>query len=158
MSETFFRGAANRVLQLLARLGPGARTFRVRCHKWRGVKIGQNVWIGYDAIIETSYPHLVTIEDDAAIHARVMIVAHFRERHGVRICRGVTLGPGVIVMPNVTIGEFSVVTAGSVVTKSIPERTLVQGNPAVPVAKIGLPMKKGVSVKDWAKHLKPIRP
>ena len=34
-----------------------------------GVKIGQNVWIGYDAIIETSRPDLVTIRDRATVQS-----------------------------------------------------------------------------------------
>ena len=51
MEESFFSGLKNRVLQLLARNAPGATTWRVRFHRWRGVHIGENVWIGYDAII-----------------------------------------------------------------------------------------------------------
>jgi acetyltransferase-like isoleucine patch superfamily enzyme len=36
----------------------------------------------------------------------------------------------------VTIGSNSIVSAGSVVTSSVPERTVVQGDPARPVFKI----------------------
>lgn len=42
----------------------------------------------------------------------------------------VWLGEGVIVLPNVTIGENSIVGANSVVTKSIPKNSVVAGNPA----------------------------
>jgi acetyltransferase-like isoleucine patch superfamily enzyme len=42
----------------------------------------------------------------------------------------VWLGEGVIVLPNVTIGENSIIGANSVVTKSIPKNSLVAGNPA----------------------------
>ena len=41
----------------------------------------------------------------------------------------VWLGEGVIVLPNVTIGENSIVGANSVVTKSIPRNSVVAGNP-----------------------------
>ena len=34
------------------------------------------------------------------------------------------------IMPGVTIGEGAIVAAGSVVTKSVPPRTVVGGNPA----------------------------
>ena len=43
---------------------------------------------------------------------------------------GVTLGAGVIVLPGIKIGKGSFVAAGSVVTKDVPEGTVVCGNPA----------------------------
>ena len=83
MTERLLPGLKNRVLQVFARIAPGATTLRVRLNRWRGVKIGKNVWIGYDAIIETSCPELVTIRDRAAIGIRVTIIAHNREQRGV---------------------------------------------------------------------------
>lgn len=156
MSERLLRGLKNRILQFLARNAPGATTTRVRLNRWRGVSIGKDVWIGYDAIIETSCPHLVTIRDRAAIGIRVTIIAHNREQRGVMI-KDVSLGPGVIVLPNVTIGRGAIVTAGSVVTKSVPPKTLMQGNPARPVATVDIPFGLNVSVKELAKTLRPIR-
>src|ERR1035438_2312777 len=127
-SESLLSGALNRILPGIARNAPGATSMRVWLNRWRGVKLGKNVWIGYDAIIETSYPHLVTIGDGASVGIRATIVAHFREVQGVTIEPGAFIGPGVIVMPGVTIGRGAVVTAGSVVTQSIPPMTLAQGN------------------------------
>jgi len=157
MSERLLRGLKNRILQFLARNAPGATTTRVRLNRWRGVNIGKDVWIGYDAIIETSCPHLVTIRDRAAIGIRVTIIAHNREQRGVIIEEDVSLGPGVIVLPNVTIGRGAIVTAGSVVTKSVPPKTLMQGNPARPVATVDIPFGLNVSVKELAKTLRPIQ-
>jgi len=157
MSERLLRGLKNRILQFLARNSPGATTTRVRLNRWRGVNIGKDVWIGYDAIIETSCPHLVTIRDRAAIGIRVTIIAHNREQRGVIIEEDVSLGPGVIVLPNVTIGRGAIVTAGSVVTKSVPPKTLMQGNPARPVATVDIPFGLNVSIKELAKTLRPIR-
>ena len=131
-------------------------TWRVRLHRWRGVKIGKRVWIGYDAIIETSYPYLVEIQDDAVVGIRATIIAHFRESRGVVIGEGAVLGPAVMVMPNVTIGKGAVVTAGSVVTRSVPPMTLVQGNPAQPVAKLGVMLAHSTSLKEFSTHLKPL--
>jgi len=54
----------------------------------------------------------------------------------VEIGRNVWIGIGCIIMRGVTIGDNSVVAAGSVVTKSVPENTLVAGNPAVPIKKL----------------------
>lgn len=157
MTERLLPGLKNRVLQVLARIAPGATTLRVRLNRWRGVKIGKNVWIGYDAIIETSCPELVTIRDGAAIGIRVTIIAHNREQRGVLIEEDATLGTGAIVLPAVTIGRGAMVTAGSVVTKSVPPKTMVQGNPAQPIATIEVPFGLNVSVKEFAKGLKPLR-
>jgi acetyltransferase-like isoleucine patch superfamily enzyme len=155
--EYFFTGAWNRVLQFAARFSPGARTLRVRLHRWRGVKIGEDVWIGYDAIIETSYPHLVTLKDRSSVGIRAIIIAHMRETQGVVIEEDASVGPGAIILPNVTVGRGSIVTAGSVVTTSVPQMTMVQGNPAKPIATIGVPLGPKVSLKEFSKHLKPIR-
>ena len=46
---------------------------------------------------------------------------------------GVWLGGGVIVLPGVRIGRNSVIGAGSVVTRSIPENCVAVGNPCRPI-------------------------
>jgi acetyltransferase-like isoleucine patch superfamily enzyme len=51
----------------------------------------------------------------------------------VIIGNNVWIGMNAIVLKGTTIGDNSVVAAGSVVTKSIPPNTVVAGNPAVPV-------------------------
>ena len=158
MSERKVRGLWNRILQSLARVAPGAMSARVWLNRWRGVHIGKDVWIGYDAIIETSHPHLVTIRDRAAVGIRATIIAHNREQKGVVIEEDAVLGPGVIVLPNVTIGRGAIVTAGSVVTKSIPPKTMVQGNPARPIATVEVPFGLDVSVKEFAKGLRVVAP
>jgi acetyltransferase-like isoleucine patch superfamily enzyme len=157
MKENSIRGIMNRLLQILARLAPGGPTIRVRLHRWRGVNIGKDVWIGYDAIIETGFPELVTIGDGASIGIGVIIVAHFLEFEGVVIEENAFIGPGAIVLPNVTVGRGAVVTAGSVVTQSVPPMTMVQGNPAKPIASVGIPLTIDVSLKEFSKHLKPIK-
>lgn len=156
-SERLLSGIKNRLLQFFARNAPGAEGLRVTLNRWRGVKIGKGVWIGYDAIIETAYPHLVSMGDEVSIGIGAMIIAHHRELRGVKIEDGASVGPGAIVMPGVTVGKGAIITAGSVVTKSVPPMTLVQGNPAKPVAKIGIPLKINVTIKEWAKHLEPIK-
>jgi acetyltransferase-like isoleucine patch superfamily enzyme len=158
MAERIFPGLKNRLLQMVARIAPGATTTRVLLNRWRGVKIGKDVWIGYDTIIETSCPHLVTICDRAQIGIRVTIIAHNREQRGVLIEEEAALGAGVIVLPNVTIGRGSIVTAGSVVTKSVPPKTMVQGNPARPIATVDVPLGLNVSVKEFAKGLRAVAP
>ena len=47
----------------------------------------------------------------------------------IRIGRNCWLGAGVIVVPGVTIGDNTVIGAGSVVTKDIPANVVAVGNP-----------------------------
>lgn len=43
---------------------------------------------------------------------------------------GAAIGSNATILPGITIGEWSLVGAGSVVTKDVPARTIVAGNPA----------------------------
>ena len=155
--ENLLQGFRNRILQHLARIVPGARSLRLTLHRLRGVHIGKNVWIGYDVILDTSRPYLITIEDGASLSMRVTVIAHFRETQGVTIEQDAFIGPGAIILPNVTIGRGAVVTAGSVVTQSVSPMTVVQGNPAVPIASCGIPLSyEEVSLKEFSRRLKPL--
>jgi acetyltransferase-like isoleucine patch superfamily enzyme len=48
----------------------------------------------------------------------------------IRICYGAAIGACAVVLPNVTIGRWALVAAGSVVVKSIPDHGLAVGTPA----------------------------
>lgn len=45
------------------------------------------------------------------------------------------IGEKAVIMPGVTIGKRAIVGAGSVVTRSVPDYTVVAGNPARPIKK-----------------------
>jgi acetyltransferase-like isoleucine patch superfamily enzyme len=155
--EGIISGIKNRILQHMARFLPGAMSLRVRCHRWRGITIGKDVWIGYDSILETSHPHLITIGDRVIISVRTTIIAHFHGSKGVHIDDDVWIGPGVIILPNVKIGHGAVVSAGSVVTTSVPPMTMVQGNPARLIAKCGIALGMKTPIKEFLFHLRPLR-
>lgn len=55
----------------------------------------------------------------------------------VLIKKGAWLGANVIVLPGVSIGENTVIAAGSVVTKSIPDKVVAAGVPAKVIREIG---------------------
>jgi acetyltransferase-like isoleucine patch superfamily enzyme len=161
------RGAKNRLLQVLALYAPGATTLRVKLHRARGVTIGESVWIGQDALLETSKPRRVVIRDRASIGIRVTIIAHMHayvegdtsqddDRPSVVIEEEAYIGPGSIILPNVTVGRGAVVMAGSVVTRSVPPMTLVRGNPAEAVARCGIPMLLETPMKEFYRSLRPL--
>lgn len=82
---------------------------------FKKIKIGNNVRCGANTLITDSDWHL----DDKRSAAPKEIV----------IEDGVWLGVNVIVLKGVTIGENSVIGAGSVVSKSIPKNVIAAGNP-----------------------------
>ena len=157
MKESAIMGAVKRSLQTVARIAPGATGLRVKLHRWRGVTIGDGTWIGYDVILETSRPHLIKIGSRVVISVRAMFIAHFRGAEGITLEDEVFIGPGAIILPNVTIGKGSVVTAGSVVSASVPPMTVVQGNPARPIATCGLTLVGDDSLKAFYRSLRPIK-
>ncbi len=58
------------------------------------------------------------------------------ETRPVRISDNVWIGMNAIILKGVTIGENSVVAAGSVVSKSVPANVVVAGNPAIVVKQL----------------------
>ena len=166
MNENIVAGIKNRLLQHLARFLPGASSVRVILHRWRGVKIGKGAWIGYDAILETAHPGWIYIGNNVTIGIRSTILAHLwksylpekgkeKEFTTVRIEDKAHIGSGSLILPNVTIGYGAVVSAGSVVTRSVPSMTMVQGNPARPVATCGIPLMEETPIDEFVRNLKP---
>ena len=116
----------------------------VLCHRLRGVRIGEHVYIGPGVHIDYLYPHLITIEDYVSIGMRTMIFAHSnptcslylkkrffpRTSAPVTIKEGSWIPPGCIILQGVTIGENSVVGAGSLVNRDVPPFTIYAGHPA----------------------------
>ena len=104
---------------------------RVKVHRWRGVKIGKNVMIGPQVVIDDVYPNFVVIEDGVSLAANDYILTHSKplEYHRfltesyvapVIIKKNAWIAINVTILPGVTVGEGSIVAAGSVVTKDVP--------------------------------------
>jgi maltose O-acetyltransferase len=131
--------------QLLGHVGEGSRIMpRFQCDYGYLIRIGANSFLNYDAILMDCAP--ITIGDDVSIgpRAQLLTALHPVEDHEKRRQRwesaapitvgdNAWLGGGVIVCPGVTIGINTVIGAGSVVTRSVPDHVLAAGNPCKPI-------------------------
>jgi acetyltransferase-like isoleucine patch superfamily enzyme len=107
----------------------------------------------------------ITIEDDVGIGGATYIFTHgswqskldgFPISFGpVTIKRGVWFPWRVFVMPNVTVGEFATIGAGSTITKDIPARSLAVGSPAK-VIKTGNEYVKSFTLEEKTKMVRDI--
>jgi UDP-2-acetamido-3-amino-2,3-dideoxy-glucuronate N-acetyltransferase len=88
------------------------------CYITRGVVIEDEVFCG---------PRVTTMNDKRIVHRRSGLTF---VRHAPRILRAARVGGGSVLLPGVTIGENAFIGAGSVVTKDVPDRAMVVGNPA----------------------------
>lgn len=107
------------------------------CDNGCRVKFGKNITINKGATFLS--PGIIEIEDDVLIGPDVKIatVNHdLKDRHHQYYFKKVTIKKnawiciGAIICPGVTIGENSVIGAGAVVTKDVPDNVVVGGNPA----------------------------
>jgi len=106
----------------------------------KDVKIGDNCAIEAFAFIPTG----VTIEDEVFIGPHVCFTNDLKPRAvnpgwkviPTTVKKSASIGAGSVILCGITIGEKSMVAAGSVVTEDVPPNTLVAGNPAKPVKKI----------------------
>ena len=82
---------------------------------------------------DLTYPKGVHVGEESYVAFEVALLTHDRTRkmyRHTRIGRRCFIGGRSIIMPGVEIGDDCVVGAGSVVTKSVPDRCIVAGNPA----------------------------
>ena len=128
-------------LHVLAMNAPHDKLSRI-FYRLRGTKIGKNGYIDKGVFIEGWRPYLVTIKDNVEIGPKATIVAIDSSYNTtsqrdipilygeVTIERNAYIGAGAIILPGVTIGDYSIVAAGAVVTRDVPPRTVVAGVPA----------------------------
>jgi acetyltransferase-like isoleucine patch superfamily enzyme len=161
MKKGIVRNLFNRVFHFLARQLPGATGLRPRLHRWRGIKVGKDVFIGDDVYIENEYPECVEIHDGVQISIRAIILAHTRGPGRIVLQKDSYVGPNTIIVTSagrtLCIGEGAVVGAGVTITKDVPARTFVAPHPASPVARVTVPLSKAERLEDFIRGLVPIR-
>jgi acetyltransferase-like isoleucine patch superfamily enzyme len=94
------------------------------CYITRGVVIEDDVFCG---------PRIITMNDKVISYRRPKLTFN---RAAPRILRAARVGGGSVLLPGVTIGENALVGAGSVVTKDVPDRAIVVGNPATIIGQV----------------------
>jgi len=155
------RRIVNRLLHAMARTLPGSKSVRPMLHRWRGVRIGSNVFIGDDVYLENEYPECVEIGDNVEIALRTVLVAHLRGPGKIIIKRNAWIGACCLISTvndrTLTIGEGVVVGAGSIVTASLPDRLFVKPENAVPAATVSTPLAIAPSYLVFLRGLRPLR-
>lgn len=129
----------------IERLIPDSRSAYIeppfRCDYGANIKLGQNFYANFNCVVlDVAEVHIgdnVMFGPGVQIYtAAHPIEAKARVKEGVEFGKPITignnvwLGGGVILCPGVTIGDNTVIAAGSVVTKNIPANVVAGGNPA----------------------------
>lgn len=100
------------------------------------IKLGNNVFINSNCLAMARGG--ITIEDDVMLAGNVQLLSnnHDEYERQILICdkilikKGAWIGAGATVLPGVTIGKYAIVGAGAIVTKDVPDYSVVVGIPA----------------------------
>jgi maltose O-acetyltransferase len=129
------------LLGLLGQLGEGSEIKPpMRCDYGYRIRVGARTFVNYGLVALDVAS--IEIGDDVQIGPNVQLLtpthplepdarrAKWEAAEPIAIEGNVWLGGGVIVLPGVTIGENTVVGAGSIVTRDLPPNVVAAGNPA----------------------------
>ncbi|MEN2399352.1 sugar O-acetyltransferase [Flavobacterium sp. MC2016-06] len=104
----------------------------------KNLNIGKNIFINFDCTFLALGG--ITIEDNVLIGPKVSLLSEGHpinpsERQSlvpgkIHIKKNAWIGANAIILPGVTIGENAIVAAGAVVSKDVPDNTIVGGVPA----------------------------
>lgn len=91
-----------------------------------GVEIEDGVFVGH-GVMFTNDKHPKAVNDDGSVRGEGdwQLITTLVKKGG-------SIGSNATILPGITIGEHSLVGAGAVVTKDVPDGATVVGNPARP--------------------------
>jgi UDP-2-acetamido-3-amino-2,3-dideoxy-glucuronate N-acetyltransferase len=102
------------------------RRCKISSHSFicEGVTIEDRVFIGHGVMfINDTYPRATSASGELQTEQDWKV-------EPTRVRMGASIGSGATILSNVVIGEHAIVGAGSVVTRDVPARSVVAGNPA----------------------------
>jgi len=129
---------------------------RIGCHVGKDVFIGSHVWI------DSGHADMIVLEDHVHIAGECTLLCHQRNLSNyyigddyaklgyiiekIHLKKGCLIGQKSMIMPGVTVGEGTIIGAGSLVTKDIPAWTIATGCPAKVVKHI--PVREAIDSKE----------
>jgi acetyltransferase-like isoleucine patch superfamily enzyme len=97
-----------------------------------GVTIEDHVFVGHGVtFVNDSFPRATTPSGG-------LQTQHDWKVETTLVKKGASIGSGATILSNLTIGERSIVGAGAVVTRDVPDGTIVVGNPARVLRPVGV--------------------
>jgi len=111
-------------------INEGCRISNATLYSKKEIILGKNVFIGGDCRIYDTDFHSLNLSE------RIKEIDNDIKSKPIFIKDGVFVGASSIILKGVTIGTNSIIGAGSVVTKSIPDNEIWGGNPAKFIKKI----------------------
>ena len=103
------------------------------------IQIGSNTILASNVSL-VSENHGISVETDVPFYAQPLEIGP------ITIGEGCWIGQNVIVLPNVSIGEKTIIGANSVVTKDIPSYSIAVGMPAKVIKRYSFELHKWVKV------------
>ena len=116
-----------------------------------GMKIDPSAWFSLKVSFDRTHPSGIHVGPESYIAFGAVILSHDMTRGiyaDTRIGARCFIGAHSIILPGVTIGDGSIVGAGSVVTSDVPPATIVAGNPAR-VVRSGIKTYRFGCLWDW---------
>ncbi|MDD3160254.1 MAG: acyltransferase [Candidatus ainarchaeum sp.] len=103
-------------------------------YKKIGLKIGKNVQIMPDQRIDIFFPELISVGDNSIIGQDCFFACHEFNvdefKYGpIEIGENVLIGARCYILPGIKVGNNSLVGAGAVISKDVPENVIAFGNP-----------------------------
>jgi acetyltransferase-like isoleucine patch superfamily enzyme len=129
-----WKAARNFIFIQITRYSPSLKLKNWIYRNVLGMKVGENTAFALMVMVDVFFPEYIHIGNNTIIGYNTTILAHeylIKEyRLGeVRIGSHVMVGANTTILPGVTIGDYAIIGAGSVVHKDVAPYSFVAGNP-----------------------------